>query len=141
VAGQLVRGLNEDARRQVELTVLRPPTFEQLGRTLHDAWQRDSPFHLVHFDGHGLYADPEAVKAQLGALPHYQEAIRLAEGSRDYYSAARTRYNVALSLLRADRRADALDYASVALQGFQRSGERAERNIDKVQALPRDIEG
>ncbi len=68
VASHLVRGLNAAARRQVRLQVLRPPSFEQLSRTLHDAKDRGEPFHVVHFDGHGLYADTEAVKAALGPL-------------------------------------------------------------------------
>ncbi len=76
VASQLVRGLNEDARRQVELDVLRPPTFEQLSRRLHEAKNAGQPFHLVHFDGHGLYADPEALKASLSDL----DALRFDAG-------------------------------------------------------------
>ncbi len=76
VASQLVRGLNEDARRQVELRVLRPPTYEQLSRTLHDAKENRQPFHVVHFDGHGLYADAEAIQSRLGAL----DALRFDAG-------------------------------------------------------------
>ena len=76
VASHLVRGLNAAARRQVSLTVLRPPTFEQLSRTLHDADHRGAPFHVVHFDGHGLYADAAALKASLGGL----DALRFDAG-------------------------------------------------------------
>jgi len=68
VASHLIRGLNEAARSRIDLTVLRPPTFEQLGRTLHDAKNHGRPFHIVHFDGHGLYADAEAVRRHLGAM-------------------------------------------------------------------------
>jgi hypothetical protein len=68
VASQLVRGLNEDARRQIELSVLRPPTFAQLSRTLRDAKDAGQPFHVVHFDGHGLYVDAASIQAGLGGL-------------------------------------------------------------------------
>lgn len=70
--------LNAAARRQVQLTLLRPPSFEQLSRILHEAKAQGWPFHLVHFDGHGLYADPESLPAQLGAL----DALHLGAGRR-----------------------------------------------------------
>jgi tetratricopeptide (TPR) repeat protein len=75
------------------------------------------------------------------ALRHYQKGISLFERAGDHYNAAATRENVALALLQADRRADALDYARAALQGFQRYGERAQHDIDKVQALIDHIQG
>jgi hypothetical protein len=65
VASHLVRGLNEEARDQIGLTVLRPPTFARLSQVLADAKARGEPFHLVHFDGHGTYADAERLKATL----------------------------------------------------------------------------
>jgi hypothetical protein len=71
---------------------------------------------------------------------HFQQAIRLYEAAGNLYAAAQTRANVAVALLQANRHADALDYARAALQGFQRYGEQAQRDIDKVQALIRDIE-
>jgi Tfp pilus assembly protein PilF len=75
------------------------------------------------------------------ALPRYQEAIRLDDRAGNNYGAAQTRYNVALARLEADRRADALDYARATLQGLQSYGERAQRNIDEVQALIHRIQG
>jgi hypothetical protein len=41
-------------RGRVELTVLRPPTFGALGRVLRKAADDGVPFHVVHFDGHGV---------------------------------------------------------------------------------------
>ena len=41
-------------RGDVGLTVLRPPTFKALGETLASAAARGEPFHVVHFDGHGV---------------------------------------------------------------------------------------
>ncbi len=41
-------------RGDVGLTVLRPPTFDALAGTLASAASRGEPFHVVHFDGHGV---------------------------------------------------------------------------------------
>jgi tetratricopeptide (TPR) repeat protein len=53
VARRLVDGLRgNDA---VQLSVLRPPTFERLAAVLRNAHAAGDPFHLVHFDGHGVW--------------------------------------------------------------------------------------
>lgn len=57
VASRLVKGLSGDARALFQLDVLRPPTFEQLGRTLRCAYADGKPYHIVHFDGHGGYVN------------------------------------------------------------------------------------
>ena len=57
VAGRLVTRLSDDARDAFDLDVLRPPTYEQLARTLGLAKERGQPYHIVHFDGHGTYAE------------------------------------------------------------------------------------
>ena len=44
----------EAVRGEVDLTVLRPPTFDALGQVLKHAAGNDQPFHVVHFDGHGV---------------------------------------------------------------------------------------
>ncbi len=62
VASQLIKGLNEDVHETFELNVLRPPTFEQLSKTLHEAKTQGRPYHIVHFDGHGGYVDLKKVK-------------------------------------------------------------------------------
>jgi len=41
----------------VRLTVLRPPTFEDLARALREAKSAGEPYHLVHFDGHGTWRE------------------------------------------------------------------------------------
>jgi hypothetical protein len=38
-----------------ELTVLSPPTFPALQAALQEAEERGEPFHVVHFDGHGVF--------------------------------------------------------------------------------------
>ncbi|MCI0478541.1 MAG: CHAT domain-containing protein, partial [Anaerolineales bacterium] len=57
VASRIVKSLSEQAREFVQLDVLRPPTFEQLGKVLREAKFRGQPYHVVHFDGHGTYAE------------------------------------------------------------------------------------
>ncbi|HEY0605403.1 MAG TPA: CHAT domain-containing protein [Herpetosiphonaceae bacterium] len=64
VASRLIKGLNQDARAAFDLHVLRPPTFQQLARVLRDAKEQDEPYHVVHFDGYGVYDE-------------YQEAISI----------------------------------------------------------------
>lgn len=39
----------------VELTVLSPPTFPALSAEVQRARQAGTPYHVVHFDGHGVY--------------------------------------------------------------------------------------
>ena len=56
VANRLLQGLGEDLAR-FDITALRPPTFEQLQKELTDAKEAGRPYHIVHFDGHGMYAD------------------------------------------------------------------------------------
>jgi hypothetical protein len=41
-------------RGEVALTVLRPPTFERLREVLRRAADAGTPFHVVHFDVHGM---------------------------------------------------------------------------------------
>jgi tetratricopeptide (TPR) repeat protein len=67
VASRLIKGLCEDDRALFQLDVLRPPTFEELGRVLRDAKAQGKPYHVVHFDGHGTYCDATKV-AESGGL-------------------------------------------------------------------------
>jgi tetratricopeptide (TPR) repeat protein len=60
VAGRLVKGLSDSDREAFQLDVLRPPTYEQLAKVLKLAKEKGEPYHIVHFDGHGVYAEPEA---------------------------------------------------------------------------------
>ncbi len=59
VASRLLKGLDEASRESFHLDVLRPPTFEQLGRKLRQARDRGEPYHVVHFDGHGAYGEAQ----------------------------------------------------------------------------------
>lgn len=56
VANRLLQDLGKDLAR-FDITALRPPTFERLQKALNDSQAAGQPFHIVHFDGHGIYAD------------------------------------------------------------------------------------
>lgn len=45
----------ENLGELVDLTVLTPPTFPALQQALRKASEAREPFHVVHFDGHGVY--------------------------------------------------------------------------------------
>jgi tetratricopeptide (TPR) repeat protein len=65
VAGRLVTGLHDDVREAFNLDVLRPPTYEQLAITLGLAKERGRPYHIVHFDGHGVHLEAERIGPRL----------------------------------------------------------------------------
>ena len=56
VANRLLQDLDQD-RARFDIKALRPPTFERLQKELADAKEAGRPYHIVHFDGHGIYAD------------------------------------------------------------------------------------
>ncbi|RJO65132.1 MAG: CHAT domain-containing protein [Myxococcales bacterium] len=56
VANRLLQDLGQD-RARFNIKALRPPTFEQLQQELRDAKETGRPYHIVHFDGHGIYED------------------------------------------------------------------------------------
>ena len=56
VATQLIKGLGGQAEDRLQLDVLRPATYERLSRVLHEMKAAGRPYHVVHFDGHGMYA-------------------------------------------------------------------------------------
>jgi hypothetical protein len=65
VASALVR-LSRQAREAFRLDVLRPPTFAELVRVVRAAQAAGSPYHVVHFDGHGAYLTGDQVAAAFG---------------------------------------------------------------------------
>jgi tetratricopeptide (TPR) repeat protein len=69
------------------------------------------------------------------ALHHLRESIRLHEAEGDRLSAARGRANVAASLARAGRIADALDYARSALVDYRRYGASMAAKIEALEGL------
>jgi tetratricopeptide (TPR) repeat protein len=59
----------EAVRGEVDLTVLRPPTFDALADTVRQAAEAGEPFHLVHFDGHGVMPGRAAGGGTVGGHP------------------------------------------------------------------------
>jgi tetratricopeptide (TPR) repeat protein len=70
-----------------------------------------------------------------GALHHYQQRIRYCEQAVDVFGAGQTRYNVAITLIQADRIDDARSYAEAALANVQTFGERAAKDIQHAERL------
>jgi tetratricopeptide (TPR) repeat protein len=68
VASRLLKGLSGADPEAVRLELLRPPTFEQLARKLREAKDRDEPYHVVHFDGHGAYGESDQRPGEHGYL-------------------------------------------------------------------------
>ncbi|MEO5375722.1 MAG: CHAT domain-containing protein, partial [Alphaproteobacteria bacterium] len=113
VARPLMKRLPAVAGR-VEITVLRPPTFNHLQETLKAARKDGEPFHIVHFDGHGNFG----VKTiQSGGKVFYDAGgpkgylfFETAEGGNepvaaDVFAAALTQNQVPVVVLNACRSA------------------------------------
>lgn len=67
-------------RDRVRIDILRPPTFDQLGRVLRDAADAGRPYHVLHFDGHGVFTErPEDFGGE--ANPRF---FRYGSGGRGY---------------------------------------------------------
>ena len=56
-------------RGEVDLTVLRPPTFDALREMLTRRRPSGEPFHVVHFDGHGVMPGRSAGGGAAGGRP------------------------------------------------------------------------
>jgi nucleoside phosphorylase len=57
VASRLVKALTAETQALYQLDVLRPATFPALAARLREAKAAGCPYHVVHFDGHGMYAE------------------------------------------------------------------------------------
>jgi hypothetical protein len=66
VAGRLLDRVDSDPRFRFE--VLRPPTFDAFESALRSAAERGRPYHVVHFDGHGVHEDRHAQRRPRGYL-------------------------------------------------------------------------
>jgi tetratricopeptide (TPR) repeat protein len=62
-------------RGQVDLTVLRPPTFDALNQAVRQAAEAGEPFHVVHFDGHGVMPGRTTGGGAPGARPGMMSAV------------------------------------------------------------------
>ncbi len=78
----------EPVAGEVELEVLRPPTFARLKERLAEAAASEEPFHILHFDGHGAFGverrggGPDRHRYQ-GASPQGYLLFETATGDRD----------------------------------------------------------
>ena len=73
VARPLLQRL-EAVRGEVDLTVLRPPTFDALREAVRQAAEAGEPFHVVHFDGHGAMPGRSGGGGAAGARPGMMSA-------------------------------------------------------------------
>lgn len=78
VANSLLNGLGDELRRRCQIDVLRPPTFDRLSEVLGAARAEGRPYHIVHFDGHGIFDDLTA--RMLGREPRNKRGYVLFEG-------------------------------------------------------------
>jgi tetratricopeptide (TPR) repeat protein len=92
---------------------------------------------VIHNQLGGIYYDAGDLDR---ALSHSRDSIRYKEMAGNLYSAAGTRYNVALILKQSGRFDDALDYANAALRNFETYGEGAAEMIQKTRNLIAQIE-
>jgi tetratricopeptide (TPR) repeat protein len=82
-----------------------PPTLARLEEMISDARDRETPYHIVHFDGHGTYLPKTGVGAL--AFEKADETTDLVTGSK--LGDLLARLEVPLALLEACRGADLSD--------------------------------
>ncbi len=80
VASRLLKSLH--GRPGFELDVLRPPTFARLNDRLRESQAEGRPYHVVHFDGHGVYEDLQA--SLLKRPPKKRRGYLLFENVEDH---------------------------------------------------------
>ena len=78
VAMHILKVVDETTSEIFQLDVLRPPTFEQLANVLRSAQNRGEPYHLVHFDGHGVFLNLERIFTYQGNVAN-EESLDLPE--------------------------------------------------------------
>jgi hypothetical protein len=100
VASRLIKGLSERHWAKYQLDVLRPPTFEQLGQVLRRAREQKQPYHVVHFDGSGIYAkltdEGDAAQIFPRRLPVISSALRTGRHGFLLFESPQHPENVAL---------------------------------------------
>ena len=85
----------ENLGELVQLTVLAPPTYAALNEALQAADDRQEPFGVVHFDGHGVYdkrlglgglcfEDPQDAEKLQKRVMEFVDASKLAEMFRQH---------------------------------------------------------
>jgi tetratricopeptide (TPR) repeat protein len=86
----------EAVRGEVDLTVLRPPTLDGLRQAVKAAADAGEPFHVVHFDGHGVMPGRFGGGGLVGGRPAMMTgagegalAFERPGGGNDYAGAAK----------------------------------------------------
>jgi tetratricopeptide (TPR) repeat protein len=82
VASRLVKSAG--ATDGLDLDVLRPATFERLSEVLREAAGAGSPYHVVHFDGHGAFVDVKSSDSGASSSLTYSVAGPEREGRHGY---------------------------------------------------------
>jgi tetratricopeptide (TPR) repeat protein len=72
VARNLLQGLRAQPNQNIQVDVLRPPTFGKLNAVLRESCRQKRPYHIVHFDGHGL---PGGLVFENPANPNNMEIV------------------------------------------------------------------
>jgi hypothetical protein len=80
IANRLLKSLH--AQLELDLDVLRPPTFAQLSDQLIKAQSEGRPYRAIHFDGHGIYEDLQATV--MGQPPKKRRGYLLFESADDH---------------------------------------------------------
>jgi hypothetical protein len=70
IAGRIVNSANDHGEPPFQTKALRPPTFASLAQELKQAAAGGRPYDVVHFDGHGIFAD---LMARATGLPPKRE--------------------------------------------------------------------
>ncbi|PZF72573.1 CHAT domain-containing protein [Taibaiella soli] len=79
VGRMLTDALRSSGSRHIILEVLRPPTFQKLEEKLSAAVERNQPYTMLHFDGHGIFEDINAV--MVGETPQKYRGYILFENN------------------------------------------------------------
>ena len=77
VATRILKGLDDTASEAFDLDVLRPPTFEALAEALRRAKEAKRPYHIVHFDGHGVHLNLGQTSDGDGGARALAEALKI----------------------------------------------------------------
>jgi hypothetical protein len=86
IVSQMTKKLNENACGLFQLETLDQQTFEELGRVLRKAKNQGKPYHIVHFDGHGIYAEMIQTEALAEQIYQVRPLVlsQLRSGSHGY---------------------------------------------------------
>jgi len=118
-AEPVVRAM-EDLGDLVHVTLVRQPTFKALINELDAAIGREEPYHVLHFDGHGIYSEEKKMGALCFEDPEHLNHVVSARApdfvGTDRLGPALFDYNIPLVVLEACQSAQSTEniHGSVA---------------------------